>query len=271
MKKYTLRTSHADIGIRESEGTGMPVLMIHGNSSTGEVFRNQFEGPIGATYRLIAADLPGHGDSSNAFDPDRSYSMQGYADALTEVLGELGIADAAIFGWSLGGHIALEMIELYPGMRGLMITGTPPVAGEDMGKGFRPGPHMDLTGKEHFTEQDVFDYASGTCGLPYDEMLHAAVARTDGRARALMIAKFAQNAGKNQAEIVARTDTPPIAILNGSNEPYINVEFVDTIPVGNLWGGQKFLIPGSGHAPFWDAPDQFDPIFKRFLDDIAAA
>ena len=68
------------------------------------------------------------------------------------------------------------MIDLYPGMRGQMNTGTPPVAGEDMGKGFRPGPHMDLTGKEHFTEQDVFDYASGTCGLPYDEMLHAAVA-----------------------------------------------------------------------------------------------
>lgn len=267
-KKHTLQTSHGTLAVRESAGTGMPVLMIHGNSSMSEVFRNQFEGEIGAKYRLIAADLPGHGQSSDALDPERSYNMPGYADAMTEVLTKLGIEQAAVFGWSLGGHIGLEMIAMYPGMLGLMITGTPPVAVADLDNGFLPSPHMSLAGKQDFTPEDVDAYAHSTCGEPFDQMLHDAVARTDGRARALMIAKFGQGVGKDQAAIVADPNTPVIAILNGADEPFVNVDFVDTIPVGNLWEGKKHLISNSGHAPFWDSADRFDPVFERFLQSL---
>ena len=55
----------ADIAIAESEGRGPAVLLIHGNSSCKQVFRNQLQGAIGREYRLIAMDLPGHGDSSD--------------------------------------------------------------------------------------------------------------------------------------------------------------------------------------------------------------
>lgn len=267
-KKYRLQTSHGELALRESAGTGMPVMMIHGNSSMGEVFRNQFDGAIGAKYRLIAVDLPGHGESADAIDPERSYSMPGYADAMTEVLNKLDVPQAAIFGWSLGGHIGLEMIGLYRGMLGLMITGTPPIAAEDLSKGFRTSPHMGLAGKRDFTPEEVDAYAHSTCGEPYDVMLHDAVARTDGRARELMIAKFSGGFGRNQAEIVADPNTPPIAILNGADEPFVNVEFVDAIPVGNLWDGRKHLIEKSGHAPFWDSPKRFDQIFARFLQSL---
>ncbi|MCO6048756.1 alpha/beta hydrolase [Mesorhizobium sp. RP14(2022)] len=267
-KKYKLATSHGDLAVRESSGTDMPVMMIHGNSSMSEVFRNQFEGAIGAKYRLIAADLPGHGESADAIDPDRSYNMPGYADAMTEVLNLLEVTQAAVFGWSLGGHIGLEMIGRYPGVLGIMITGTPPIAAHDLENGFRPSPHMGLAGKRDFTPEDVDAYAHSTCGEPYDAMLHDAVARTDGRAREMMIAKFAAGVGRDQAAIVADPSTPPIAILNGADEPFVNVAFVDTIPVGNLWEGHKLVIDKSGHAPFWDSPERFDPIFDRFLRSL---
>jgi pimeloyl-ACP methyl ester carboxylesterase len=263
----TIETSHGTIAVRESAGTGMPVLMIHGNSSSGAVFRNQFDGRIGATYHLIAADLPGHGESCDAVDPDRSYSMPGYADAMTEVMNRLGIEKAAVFGWSLGGHIGLEMIDRYPGMLGLMITGTPPVAGADLDNGFKPSPHMGLAGKETLTEEDIDAYAHSTCGEPYDQLLRNAVARTDGRARRLMLGKFAAGEGKDQSAIVAGK-TPPIAVLNGADEPFVNTDFLDTIPFSNLWEGKKHLISNSGHAPFWDSPDRFDPIFERFLKNL---
>ena len=35
----------------------------------------------------------------------------------------MGIENIAIFGWSLGEHIALEMIYRFPGILGIMITG----------------------------------------------------------------------------------------------------------------------------------------------------
>jgi pimeloyl-ACP methyl ester carboxylesterase len=187
MTERLLETSHGNICLKESSGKDLPVLMIHGNSSCNAVFRNQFESGIGESFRLIAPDLPGHGKSENARDPERSYSMPGYADCMSEVLSLLGVSRAAVFGWSLGGHIGLEMISRYPGLAGLMITGTPPVVAADAWKGFRASPHMNLAGKEHFTEEDIDNYARHTCGEPYDPALRAAVARTDGRARLLML------------------------------------------------------------------------------------
>lgn len=267
VSQKSIDTRHGAIAVRESAGAGTPVLMIHGNSSCGSVFRNQMNGPLGQRYRMIAPDLPGHGDSADAIDPEHSYSMEGYADAMTEVLRLLGIDRAIVFGWSLGGHIGLEMIDRYPGMLGLMITGTPPVSPAQVGDGFRPSPHMGLAGKEVFSEADVDAYARSTCGEPYDALLRDAVARADGRARRLMFEKFAAGSGKDQSVIVA-TATVPLAVVNGIDEPFVDTDFVARVRYANLWEGKTYLIANSGHAPFWDAPDRFDPIFARFLASV---
>ena len=39
-------------------------------------------------------------------------------------------------------------------------------------------------------------------------------------------------------------------------------------PAANLWEGKVHLLDGLGHAPFWEAPGQFDPILARFLGDV---
>lgn len=263
----TIQTSHGEIAYRETSGTGTAVLLIHGNSSSGAVFRNQMNGPLGERYRILAPDLPGHGASSDAIDPKRSYSMEGYADAMTEFLGLLGIEKAIVFGWSLGGHIGLEMIDRYPGLLGLMITGTPPVSAAEVGLGFKPSEHMGLAGKEDFSDADVEAYARSTCGEPFESFLLDTVARTDGRARRLMFESFAAGTGRDQSAIVAGP-TPPIAVLNGLDEPFVNTAFVANVTYSNLWEGKAHELDNSGHAPFWDAPDRFDPIFARFLESV---
>jgi pimeloyl-ACP methyl ester carboxylesterase len=231
------------------------------------VFRNQLLGHIGERYRLIAPDLPGHGDSSDAIDPDRSYGMEGYADAMAEVLRLMGIDRAIVFGWSLGGHIGLEMISRFEGMLGLMITGTPPVSPTQVMQGFRASPHMNLAGQEVFSAQDVENYARSTCGLPFEPFLRDVVARTDGRARRLMFEKFVGGSGEDQSRIVASAKVP-LAVVNGVDEPFVNVEFIRTVPYANLWQGRTIEIPNSGHAPFWDKPAEFDAIFEQFLADV---
>ncbi|HWL71813.1 MAG TPA: alpha/beta hydrolase [Geminicoccus sp.] len=270
IKESSVSTSHGELKVRESAGTGTPVLMIHGNSSSGVVFRNQLLGPIGQRWRLIAPDLPGHGQSADALDPERTYSMEGYADAMAELLRLMGIGRVIVFGWSLGGHIGLEMIARVPGMIGLMITGTPPVAPSEVAEGFRPSPHMHLAGQEQFGPEDVENYARSTCGLPFEPLLRDVVARTDGRARRLMFEKFAAGTGDNQREIVAKAKLP-IAVVNGIDEPFVNLRFVRGVRFGNLWRGQAIEIADSGHAPFWDRPQEFDRIFTEFLADMDGA
>ncbi len=268
---YMLETSHATIAVAESGGSGWPVLLVHGNSSCKEVFRNQMEGEIGRRYRLVAIDLPGHGRSSNARNPRRSYCMPGYADMATEILDRLGISRFAVLGWSLGGHIGIEMFSRNAGMVGLLATGTPPVANspDSLAAGFLPSEHMNLAGKCSFTEADVQAYAHATCGInaPFEEFLLDAVRRTDGRAREAMFAAFAAGWGADQRHIVETCDRP-LAIVSGGAEPFVNNGYLRTIRYARLWDGQVHVLDGIGHAPFWEAPRQFDPLFARFLAEV---
>jgi pimeloyl-ACP methyl ester carboxylesterase len=65
-------------------------LLIHSNSFCRGVFRNQMQDEVANNRRLVAFDLPGHGQSSNATDPARSYARPGLADAAIELLDKLG-------------------------------------------------------------------------------------------------------------------------------------------------------------------------------------
>ena len=58
-----MHLASGDIGYRDSGGSGMPILFIHGVCGSKEVFEHQFSGPLTGMFRLIAFDLPGHGAS----------------------------------------------------------------------------------------------------------------------------------------------------------------------------------------------------------------
>jgi pimeloyl-ACP methyl ester carboxylesterase len=114
-RQYTIETSHGSLAVEESRQGEMPLVMIHGNSYCRGVFRHQLHSSLTSHHRLIAFDLPGSGESSDAPDPERTYTLQGSADATIELLGKLGVTNAIVFGWSLGGHIGIEMM---PALRG---------------------------------------------------------------------------------------------------------------------------------------------------------
>ena len=114
-KRCMIPTSHGVLAVEGSGPGGIPVLLIHGNSFCRSVFSNQTQGQVAKNHRFIAFDLPGHGESSNATDPARSYTRPGLADVAVELLAILGVTEAIVFGWSLGGHIGIEMIPRFPG------------------------------------------------------------------------------------------------------------------------------------------------------------
>jgi len=82
--KHNIATSHGLLAVEESSGGGLPLLLIHGNSFCRGVFRHQMQSSLADGRRLIAFDLPGHGGSSDAPDPVRSYTRPGLADAASQ-------------------------------------------------------------------------------------------------------------------------------------------------------------------------------------------
>src|SRR4051812_34476106 len=87
-------TSHGKLSVEDGGGSGTPLLLIHGNSSSRQVFARQFQSDLAARCRLIAFDLPGHGQSEDAQDPARTYSLPGLADCTVELLACLGVSSA---------------------------------------------------------------------------------------------------------------------------------------------------------------------------------
>ncbi|MEX5669884.1 alpha/beta hydrolase, partial [Pseudomonas neuropathica] len=49
------------------------------------------------------------------------------ASIVTEIIQTMNLNNIVIVGWSLGGHIALELTSLLPHLQGLLITGAPPI------------------------------------------------------------------------------------------------------------------------------------------------
>ncbi|CAG2130453.1 alpha/beta fold hydrolase [Cupriavidus plantarum] len=267
-RQYLLQTSHGQIALEESGHGTQPVLWIHGNSSSRAVFRHQMQGTVAAPYRFIAFDLPGHGGSADAIDPLRTYTRPGFADVAIELIARLGIDDVVLVGWSLGGHIALEIAAHYRGVRGLLICGTPPV-GRDMSAGFIPAPHMRLGSQQEFSAEDIETFGHAIFGDSFDAELRRTIARADGLARKTMFEAARAGAGVDQRALV-ETLPVPLAVVNGANDRFVNLDYIDRVAYANLWGGRCLRLPDVGHAPFREAPALFDAVLARLLRDVTA-
>lgn len=270
LSRNTIRTAMADIAVLESSGSGMPVLLVHGNSSCKEVFLRQLESPLATRYRMIAVDLPGHGESADASD-ERAYTIPGYAETMLELLDAMGAPRAAVLGWSLGGHIGLEMLAQRPALAGLMIVGAPPYAHGFLGmmRAFHVNLSLLLATRARLSLMEARRFARTSLGAAYDPIFLDVVRRTDVRARPALYRGMMRGEGADQKQLVERARAP-IAVLNGSEEPFARLDYLADLDYAELWDGQCHVIDGAGHAPFLERPAAFNPIFGRFLDDVAA-
>lgn len=145
----------------ESSGTGQPILFIHGNSMSALCFEKQFDSSLGKQFRLVALDLPGHGESGPAPDPKSGYTLPAYAAMVSGFAKRLEIDDAVLVGWSLGGHVVLEASGRLPDSAGLIIFGTPPVGKSMAADAFLPNPLFPLSFKVDLSEEEVAVVTAG--------------------------------------------------------------------------------------------------------------
>ncbi|MEQ1672112.1 MAG: alpha/beta fold hydrolase, partial [Hyphomicrobium sp.] len=148
-------------------GTAKKVLLLHGNSSCKEVFAAVIPELIAGGHEVLAIDLPGHGNSSDAQSPDVVYCFPGYAAVVRALLDRLEWNNFIVVGWSLGGHVALELAALRPDCSGIMLIGSPPgkPSPEALQEAFIASGATLLAGKLEFSEVDAFTYVSQMLGV----------------------------------------------------------------------------------------------------------
>lgn len=87
------------------EGSGTPVLLLHGWGSSSDVYRGIIN-TLKDRCRLIAPDFPGCGKSDIMDSP---WTLQNYCDFVLEFLNKLGIENPIMMGHSHGGRVTLYM------------------------------------------------------------------------------------------------------------------------------------------------------------------
>jgi pimeloyl-ACP methyl ester carboxylesterase len=100
----------------ETLGEGAPVVLVHGFGASRAITwanTNWYQTLSRAGRRLIAIDCRGHGQSGKPHDAP-SYEEGRMAGDILAVLDSLGIAQADIMGYSMGGYLAIRLMSDAP-------------------------------------------------------------------------------------------------------------------------------------------------------------
>jgi pimeloyl-ACP methyl ester carboxylesterase len=92
----------------ESVGKGRPTVFLHGFADSRATWREvgHLDAFLTAGRRAILIDVRGHGDSDKPHDPPL-YAPRRLAGDVVAVLDDLGVGEADLVGFSMGGGIAL--------------------------------------------------------------------------------------------------------------------------------------------------------------------
>jgi len=98
------------------EGTGDPIVLVHGFASTHAV--NWIEPGwvdtlVNAGRQVVMFDLRGHGDSDDLYDVS-DYDRGVMASDILALLDHLGVTDADVMGYSLGAMLSLRFAMDHP-------------------------------------------------------------------------------------------------------------------------------------------------------------
>ena len=269
IRALQLQVGQQRIAAFESAGKGRPIVLVHGNSSSSKVWKKQLEGRLGGKYRLIAIDLPGHGDSAPAPHPEKDYSAPGYSACIAGIARQLDLKDAVFVGWSLRGHALLEAASALPMAAGLVIFGTPPIGkGPEGFAGFKGLSNVAFTPAPSEAEIETWmESAFAPKFSPIPAFFDADFHKTDGAARGCLGASAQAGLFQDETAIV-RDLKIPLAILQGAEEQIVDLDYLRRLTAPTLWRQEVQVIANAGHTPQWEQPQAFQELLDAFASSI---
>ena len=257
-------------------GAGPPVLLLHGLAATKLSYLPLLPA-LAERYTVIVPDLPGHGESPK---PKARYTPAYFAEVIRGLLDEVGVDQTAIVGNSMGGRIALEVASRLPTRINSLILLDPAAAGLPFplyarllgllptGVGAVPVPWRKrivvAAIRQLFANPDTLPRAGYLAAA--DEFIRI---YRKGRARvALLSAMRGLIADEPEAfyRRAARIEAPTL-IVWGREDRLVPVRLgrrlAKTIPHSQL-----VVLPGVGHVPQFELPEETRSLVLNFLDGI---
>lgn len=94
-------------------GSGTPLVFIHGFLSNHHTF-DDVAPAFAERFHVITLDLPGFGDSEKPPPPRFDYSVEAFAEVVTDVIAALQVGRCHVIGHGMGAAVALTLASEHP-------------------------------------------------------------------------------------------------------------------------------------------------------------
>ncbi len=269
-KIFSLNTSEGKIAYIDSGGEGFPIVFIHGNSCSSRVFSKQIA-HFSRQYRVIAVDLLGHGKSAHPTHPDTAYTIPGYAKCLDEFTKVLKLKEFVVVGFSLGGNIALQWTLITDSIKGLMLVSSAPMKySEQAFLAYPPYEGSYVAYPDVLTESQAIQFMGASGFDMQDPSLYFMVEdamKTDGAARATMVASVLAGKGVDETQIVSKLALP-LAVVIGDKDIALGREYISHLRYLNLWHNKIQVVTDAQHAIVYHQAEQLNSLLENFIHDM---
>lgn len=245
------------------------ILLLHGFMGSAPDW-NQISESLSEDFYCIAPDLPGHGESTGL--PDDSYTIEGTARAAVELMEGLGVPQAAIAGYSMGGRLALYLALRYPERCAcLFLESASPGIEDERERASRREADEELAQRLEAGDFDEFlrDW--------YAQPLFASLARHEG-----MVGRLIESRKDNDPSELAKS----LRGMGTGSQPSLWEELfglqVPTLAVAGELDG-KFVgisrgmseaspkvsaeaVPGAGHNVHLESPDKYERLLRDAVE-----
>ena len=243
-------------------GAGLPLVFLHGFPFSRGVWQKQVDA-LGASYRVIAPDLRGLGESEPQTGPT---TMAQCAAEVRELLVRLATGPVVLIGHSMGGYVALAFARQFPEkLRGLVLVSTR--AGQDTAEAAAGRRAMAAKVKAEGVQVVVEAMApkmlatSNQDGQMLAQVLDfMAPSRSAGVIGALLGMADRPDATAFLAQIAV-----PTLVITGADDTLVPPAESETIAQA-IRGAELKVISHAGHLVAFEQPDEFNQVLKEWLN-----
>lgn len=253
------RDVSGEVGRREA------VLLLHAFPLNGRMWEPVL-GPLARSRRAIAPDLPGFGLSPG---PDVPATLDGYAARVVRLLEGLGIERAIVVGASMGGSLALRLIEpLGERLRALVLVGARATAHDAEQAARRHEMAAEVESRGTIVAVDAFlpRILGDTTLRMRPDVVSAARAIALENASAGVAAALRALAGRpDSTPLLERFRGPVLFVVGEEDEitpPASIASLAERLPASRL-----HVVERAGHLPSFETPEAFLEAVERFLAD----
>jgi pimeloyl-ACP methyl ester carboxylesterase len=257
-------------------GKGSPLVLLHGMGAS-KLSWVPLLSPLSEHHRLVAPDLPGHGDSDK---PAADYSPRFYARVVRHFLDAMDVDQAIIVGNSMGGRIGVELALRSPNrVKALVLlcAAAPGLRWRYLLSFTRVFPSEFAGIPFPFRERWMERVLRGLFGRPEDLAVDVVplAAREfirvhrEPRARVAFLSSLRHVVTESKAPFWAalrRVKQPALVIVGDQDRlvpSRLGVRLAHSLPSSEL-----LLLPGVGHIPQFEATEDTVAAIDRFLGSL---